>query len=290
MGLCKGDGETYVVNNFTRNYFDKDAVIQQQLMEHYNAAIQIFGIQKVLGVWLQGSQNYKLDYAGSDVDTKCIIIPSIDDIVLNKKPISTTHIMANESHLDLKDIKLYWECFRKQNVNFVEILYTDYYIINKDYEDLWNIMLTNRERIVRYCEYKAVKSMKGQAMEKYHALERPYPCQAEEVTQYKYASKQLHHLLRIQYFIEQYIAGKKYKTCLVPPLATRTELISVKSTPGLFTPEQARHIAETALNNITKIADDFCEKNELKCDEEVEKLLNDVLTQIIKRNLKKELF
>ena len=32
---------------------------------------------------LQGSQNYGLDYEGSDIDSKLIIVPSIDDIIFN---------------------------------------------------------------------------------------------------------------------------------------------------------------------------------------------------------------
>ena len=44
----------------------------------------------VLGVFLQGSQNYNLDYDGSDIDTKAILVPSFEDFVLNRKPVSTT--------------------------------------------------------------------------------------------------------------------------------------------------------------------------------------------------------
>ena len=57
---------------------------------------------------LQGSQNYGLDiYTDeykSDIDTKVIVIPSLEDVVMNKKPISTTHVLPNNEHLDNKDI------------------------------------------------------------------------------------------------------------------------------------------------------------------------------------------
>ena len=46
-----------------------------------------------VGLFLQGSQNYNLDYEGSDIDTKAIMLPSFSDFVLNAKPLSTTHIM-----------------------------------------------------------------------------------------------------------------------------------------------------------------------------------------------------
>lgn len=286
MGICKGDTEPIT---FTRNYFDKGAVVQQKLLEHYNAAVELYGADMILGVWLQGSQNYKLDYDGSDVDTKCIIIPSLDDIALNRKPVSTTHIMADESHLDAKDLRLYFDCFRKQNVNFVEILFTDYAIVNQDYLEEWNTLRFNREAIARMCEYKAVKSMKGISMEKYAALEKPYPCQAEEIAKFGYSAKQLHHLLRIEYFIEQYVNGELYEKCLVPPVGMRAELIKIKATHGLFTLDQARARAKTAIEHITQMADNFCNKNELKCDEFASNLLDITLTEIIKKSLKKEI-
>lgn len=289
MGNCQGDTEPMIIGSFTRNYFDKDAVIQQKLLEHYNAAVELYGADRILGVWLQGSQNYKLDYKGSDIDTKCIIIPSLDDIVLNKKPVSTTHIMNDNSHLDLKDIRLYWECFRKQNINFVEILFTNYSIIHEDYHEEWTTLRFNREAIARLCEFRAIKSMKGISMEKYAALEKPYPCQAEEIAEFHYSAKQLHHLLRIEYFIEQYINGELYEKCLVPPEDIRAELIKIKATHGLFTLDQARTRAKMAIEHITRLADDYCDKNELKCDKFASNLLDITLTDIIKKSLKKEI-
>lgn len=273
----------------TRHYFDKDYLIQQELLQHYNDAVELYGEDRILGVFLQGSQNYKLDYANSDVDTKCLIIPSLDDIVLNHKPVSTTHVRENDSHLDAKDIRLYFDCFKKQNVNFVEILFTDYYVINADYKDDWDTLRFNREAIARFCPYRAVKSLKGIAMEKYAALEKLYPCQAEEIEKHGYASKQLHHLLRIEYFIEQYIKDNLYENCLVPPEGIRADLIRVKANPGLYSLDMARRIAETAINNITIMADDFCDKNALKCDEFASNLLDNTLTEIIKKSLKKEI-
>lgn len=287
MGMCKGDIEPFV---FTKNYFkNKEDIIEKKLWEHYNKAVELYGEDRIFGIFLQGSQNYKLDYENSDVDTKCLIIPSIDDIVLNRKPVSTTHIMSDDSHLDAKDVRLYWDCFRKQNINFIEILFTDYYIINSSYDEDWVTLRFNREAIARLSPWKAVKSMYGVSLEKYYALEKPYPCQAEEIAKYHYSSKSLHHLLRIEYFIEQYINRELYEKCLVPLVDVRVELVKIKATPGLFTLDQARTKAESAINHIKELADDFCDKNNNICDEFANNLLNITLTEIIKKSLKKEL-
>lgn len=47
---------------------------------------------EVVGVFLRGSQNYNLDCDNSDIDTVAIVLPSIDDVILNKQPISTKYI------------------------------------------------------------------------------------------------------------------------------------------------------------------------------------------------------
>ena len=88
----------------------------------------------ILGIFLQGSQNYGLDYEGSDVDTKLIVVPTLKDIAMNNKPISTTYVRPSDSaHTDLKDVRLYMETFKKANINFVEILFTDYKYVNEYY-------------------------------------------------------------------------------------------------------------------------------------------------------------
>lgn len=163
-----------------------DDLIFKQVEEHYDDALALFPDSRIVGIFLQGSQNYGLDYEGSDVDTKLIVVPTFEDIVFNRKPISTTHIRENEEHLDIKDLRLYFQTFVKQNLNFLEILFTDFSIVNSMYEDWWDVLLNYREKIAHMNPYRAVKSMKGIAMEKYHAMEHPYPSKMEVLAKWGY--------------------------------------------------------------------------------------------------------
>ena len=89
----------------------------KRLMEHAAAVVKILGTKdRIVFIALQGSQNYGLDYEGSDIDTKCVVLPTLDDIIENRKPISTTHVMENEEHCDIKDIRLMFDCYKKQNI------------------------------------------------------------------------------------------------------------------------------------------------------------------------------
>lgn len=90
---------------------DKEKVMKR-LSEHLEA---VKGKHpEWVGIFLQGSQNYNLDYEGSDVDSKLIVLPSFEDFVLNKSPYSYTHIMENDEHVDVKDIRLMLDCFKSR--------------------------------------------------------------------------------------------------------------------------------------------------------------------------------
>ena len=165
-------------------------------------------------VALQGSWNYGLGYEKSDVDTKALVLPDFRQIVLNKRPISTTHLMENNEHLDLKDIRVMFENFWKQNINFLEILFTEYVVINPAYLDQYFALVDMREDIAHYDEARAVNCMCGMAMEKYHALKKPYPATEEDIKKYGYSPKEFHHIIRMYNFLRNYIAGMEFEKCL----------------------------------------------------------------------------
>lgn len=265
--------------------FHNDAWIMNEVKDHWNELLTYFDINQVIGVFCQGSQNYGLDYENSDVDTKAILLPSFKDIALNKKPVSTTHVREDNSHTDWKDCRLYFNTFKKQNLNFLEILFTPYQILNPTYADFWKELVNNREAITHYNPYKAVKSMKGVAMEKYHAMEHEYPTKLDVLATYGYDPKQLHHLLRVEEYIARYINGEPYEDCLHPHRPDY--LMDVKK--GYYDLETARVVANTAINNIIRVADDFCTKAEDKGNPEVNEFLDDVMYRMMKICVQEEL-
>ena len=108
----------------------KEKDIFKRLQEHYLESKQYFAKNNIVGIFLQGSQNYGLETEDSDIDTKLITTPTLNDLIYNRKPMSTTHFRINKEHIDFKDIRLMFDTFRKQNLNFIEILFTNYKIIN----------------------------------------------------------------------------------------------------------------------------------------------------------------
>ena len=264
---------------------DKENRINTRLIEDFNYVTSLG--YTVLGVFLQGSQNYNLDYEGSDVDTKAILVPSFEDFVLNKKPVSTTLIKEDNSHIDIKDIRLMHECFRKQNINFIEILFTKYKYLNPEYEALYRTMFDNNERIAHYNNYAAVNCIAGMVYEKRKALCHPYEGLREKIEKYGYDNKQLHHILRCEEFLSRYIKGVPYAECLI---STRPEyLISVKSGYG-YSLEDAVELADNCVTIVKTVKEYYMDTHEVVIDKEVDVIMNNVLINVLKYAFKKEIW
>src|SRR5574344_306698 len=257
--------------------------IMKRLEQHKKAVIDA-GYEWV-GVFLQGSQNYNLDYENSDIDSKAIILPSFEDFVLNNKPVSYTHIMKNDEHVDFKDIRLMIDCFYKQNVNFVEILFTKYRIINPKYADIFQKILDVRERIGRYNNYATVNCIAGMSLEKQKALCHPYPTLIEKIKKYGYDAKQLHHILRMDEFLERWINGELYADCLISK--KREYLKDIKR--SVLPLEEAVNLANTTVEKIKNTKNAYMENTPVQIDKDVKDYVNIVLVELMKRCLRDEI-
>ena len=259
--------------------------IMDRVTEHYEEALEHFSADQIVGCFLQGSQNYELDLPGSDVDTKLIVVPTFKDVALNRKPVSTTHVRANEEHIDFKDIRLYMETFRKQNLNFLEILFTPYHCTRPDYWKEWSRLVDARERIAHMNPFRAVKSMKGIAGEKYHAMEHRYPSRIEWLDKYGYDPKQLHHPFRIREFMQRWINGEHFGDCLI---SVEPEwLVDVKK--GKYYIDDARRLGKAAMDNIQTMYDYYLKICNYESNTSIFGFLDDLSYRMIKTGIEKEL-
>jgi hypothetical protein len=257
--------------------------VQNQVQKHYDKLIELG--YNVVGVFLYGSQNYELDYEKSDVDTKAIVLPTLNDIVLNRQPVSTTIDIGNNCLCDVKDIRKMFDCFKKQNINFIELLFTQYYVLNPIYKSLYRPMLDNAEKIARYNNFASLNCMSGMALEKYNALDHPYPSIKDKIDKYGYDNKQLHHILRIKDFIQRYILEEEYRKILIP--TNKTELLNVKVN-YIYNLVEAKELAKSTCDFIKEVKDNYITNNELKVNKDADKIMIDVLTNIITFSIKKE--
>ena len=266
----------------------REAKIWGSLNAHYNDALKLYPNDRIVGVFLQGSQNYNLDDEYSDIDTKVILTPSFKELAMNSKPVSTTHVRDNEEHFDAKDVRLYFDTFRKSNLNFVEILFTDYYIINPMYQSFWNWLLSRREEIARMNPYRAIKSMQGIAKEKYHAMEHKYPSKLHLIEKYGYDGKQLSHLVRVYEFLYNYIHHPEisYKENMIPK---DVDMIKGLKREPFIPLNKARKMAKFFINEVDNLVNYslsiYPEENE---NEEVLKFIREVQYNIMTLSVQNE--
>ena len=175
--------------------------ISKAIKEHLEAVLEEgYNESQILGVFLYGSQNYGTNISSSDVDTKCILIPTLEDLCL-RRPVSKEIHLENGEHCDVKDIREIVANFRKQNINFLEILYTPYFWINPMYEKVWfDCLVNNREFISHYDMNRALQSICGQAI--------------YTLKQDKTDGKKVSNGLRLYWFLKEYLDGNDYNKCI----------------------------------------------------------------------------
>ena len=120
----------------------------------------------VVYLCIYGSQNYGLDiYTDdykSDIDFKAVIIPTLDDLIYNCKPISTT-IEYNDGQIDLKDIRSWTETLVKANPTYIETIYTSLYIIEEGYEKYITSILKFKIPLLYSLRAQFVRAIYGMA-------------------------------------------------------------------------------------------------------------------------------
>ena len=259
---------------------------RERLAEHFEEAKTLFPEDRIVGIFCYGSQNYGLDGPDSDLDTKCIVVPTFEEICFNKKAVSYTHVRANNEHIEFKDIRLMMKEFRKQNMNFVEILFTQYCIINPMYKEAWDSVIEHREEVAHYRALHTVRVMAAMADQKRHALCHPYPAKAEVLAQFGYDPKQLSHQIRILNFIRDYKAGKPYAECMYPR-DVEQYIRWIKA--GNLTKQEAIFESDAVQHFIEVEVDDYASKIEDTANPCVDFLLDQAQRRIVADALRREL-
>lgn len=276
---------------------EREQKINNRIKEHYkyleNWLTENEHSCKIFGLFLQGSQNYNLDeYSDdymSDIDTKAIVIPSTNDLIHGIE-YSRTIVLPNNEHIDLKDIRTMFTMFRKQNTSYLELLFTDFKIINKKYTRWWESIYLDRERIARLDPARHALALMGSAHNKFKAMTHVSPHSEDKIEKFGYDPKELCHLIRYHSELNRYIdnKGKSYKEYLLGENKEVDEyLMRVKK--GIeYTAEEAIELANKLDKEIKVITDSFVATNPKK-DIQIDQLLNDVLEATVRYNIRLEL-
>ena len=233
-----------------------------------------------------GSMNYGLDNENSDIDSKLLVVPSLHNLVFNKRD-NYLHVMSdNEEHVEVKDIALYMNTILKQNINFVETLFAKCAIVNPKYQDYWDVLQKNRERIARYDTKRAVSCMLGMAKQKRADMTKPTPGRQESIDRIGYDAKSYHHLLRLLYFMIHYINGSSYEDCLTKrKIGEQSMLMDAKN--GKHNLERTIYIADTNIKRAEKIVNNCSFDVDESEKSYIEGLIDGVVYGVIARAIRR---
>jgi len=251
----------------------KDKILKR-LQEHWNFLLQQgYDEDHILGIFVYGSVNYGYANENSDIDTKAIILPTFEQFCLNPQMISIEYHI-DEEHIEIKDIRLMRDMWMKQNINFIEILYTDYFIINEKYKELFDkYFIQNREAIAHYDKQKTLKSISGQLLHTLH----------QEPTD----NKKLYNASRLYTFLKDYFNEKSYAECLQPKDESLWELKYGES--ALSKDAEAKLVRALELEQLTnELVNKYAEVQSPRHDEATA-ALNEGVMEILKASFRPEI-
>lgn len=180
--------------------------------------------------------------------------------------------------------------FKKENISYIELLYTEHKIINPDYYDIINSLLENKEHIVNINRNQFLRCIAGMAMEKRKALTHPYPTIIDKINKFGYDPKQLHHLARLREFIQRFTNGEPIAECY--KTKEKEYLLNLKlgkkSDGSQLDLEEAEIMADKFNKEIKFIKDENCTEKDIVNSFGIA-LLNEVQYEILKKKFKKDL-
>ena len=264
-----------------------DEYINNKVKKHYDYLVSL-GLN-VIGVFAQGSMNYGLfideEEYKSDVDTKAIVLPTLDDLISGSKMKSTKYDLDGEQ-IDVKDIRVMVDMWKKSNPAYLEILFTKYKVINPLFESFVNRILEMGNDIVKMNFPQLAKCMSGMSKEKVIALEHPYPSLIDKIERYGYDPKQLHHIIRLNRLInEVFCWGIPFGEALeINDERIKNYFINIKR--GCWELEKARFLAKDYDDDTRKIKEQVLEQyKDFEFDSVTYNKLKNIVNECVKFNI-----
>lgn len=187
---------------------------------------------------LYGSQNYGIATPESDVDTKVWLMPTFRGLYTAAKPYSK-ELHYEGAHVEAKDFRLMVGELKKQNMNFLETIFTPYHLCGTSYKTEFDYLRNNRELVARYDVNKGAHAFMGHMYNMYNRFKRDEN------------PKNVAHILRLYDCLQRYaLTDEPYEDLLFHPNSLEY-LMAIRR--GEVPMEELHKIAETHM----EFADDI---------------------------------
>lgn len=221
----------------------KKEKILSRLEQHQECAKRFLSEKtEILGTFLIGSQNYNLDNSQSDIDSKVVIIPDFEEITSTRPPRNQVISFENEK-INIIDYRLLPKFFNK-GFNYLELLFTDYYIIDSYYEDCWDMLRQKREDLAYWHPMKFYNAVFGMI----RSLEQQVH-KSSLIDGDAYDTKALARMYFLSDLIFTYYYGCDFKDCLHS--CDREEYLRIKE--GFITPDEAIFLSHRIVQDVSHL-------------------------------------
>lgn len=164
---------------------------------------------------LQGSQNYGLHHAGSDVDSKYVYMPTLRSLMMGKGVIHTV-VMDNGEHVEIRPVQSMIDLWLKGNINALEIMFTGHANVH---DEMWRDLIEDREEMADTLQRRILTQCVGMATGKRKSLGKGTVTTRAFVDKHGYDNKDLLHIQRLSWFVDDYIiGGETFSWSLMPTM------------------------------------------------------------------------
>lgn len=241
--------------------------IYRAVFYHYYHAIDMYGEDRVFGVFPYGSMNYGAFYENSDVDTRVVIIPSLKEICEREKFVNTEEEVEGNKVVYI-DIRNFIKQLCNSSPAALEMIFSPFYYINPLYSDFYAQIYSNREEIGKMNTPKVLKACLGW-MKSFSSRKQK-------------SVKDVYHYNRLAYFCTELIKGESLEKCFITP----KEINQIKYTDVFQSEdyEQFLRDAESIVPQIQKYIDS------VSVDSEILTKMIDIIYDVLYSTMMKALF
>ena len=178
---------------------------------------------------IHGSQNYQLDlYTNeyqSDFDYECVILPRLEELVKQTKPVSTVYDYQG-GHIGVKDIRFFASDLVKANPTYLECLATPHRMTCdkgcQQIEEMADLL----DDLVTEAGSQFVMACQGMFRERIRKMLNVSPATQKNIESYGYDGKSASHLYRMTVMLRTFITTGKMQ--LIPSDQDKAIMMQLK--------------------------------------------------------------
>lgn len=182
---------------------------------------------RIVGISLQGSQNYNTDHEGSDVDSKAELIPTLKSLILGTD-VSKEVSLANNEKVSMKTSMEFVNLFFRGNVNNLEMLYTEYKI-DDHLSFIQQQVVPLRTEIVNSVKKTILHAACGMIIQKQKSLYKGTETTRAFVEEFGYDPKDASHILRLHDLVTDLCDGIEFGKALRVRPSTKILMTQIKT-------------------------------------------------------------